>query len=177
MSTKAQLESRIAELEAAVSERDKAVKILSGRDGMEICLPGASMDVPSGDSTHLPFQRGLTERLIEIMEPALRKHGAMLSNSSPAKSIRMHDNIHRSHGETVLVPIVWGEVMAEIIDVSADFGRRCYAEGFSDGSNMLIRMARGEITSDELEDGIKKAKRRQKQRAVRMLIKSHSRLR
>ena len=176
MATKAELESRISELESKVREREKAVSILSAKCGMEIDLPQVARDMPTGDAPHLSHQEGLTEKLVAILEPALRKHGAKLSCTIPRKTLLLKDNIHRSHGDTILVPVIWGEVMADIIDCAADFGRRCYVEGFKNGNDMLVRMSRGEITAEYLEDGLEKAIRRQERKDVRMLIKSNVRM-
>lgn len=172
MKTKRQLEDRIAELEACVRELDKAVTSLSSEVGMEIILPGVHRDAPNGDAPRLFGEDGIAERLMRIMEPALRKHGAKLSHTIPAKSIRLHDNSYRVQGDRILVPVIWGEVMVEIADAAAEFGRLCYAEGVEHGSNLLTRMSRGELTAEELEDGVEKAKSRQERKDWRALVKT-----
>jgi len=169
--SKLQLESKIDELQKKINNLEKGIHILSKNNGMEIKLPQCERDMPTGDAPHLSHQKGLTEKLICILEPALRKHGVKLSCTSPAKSLTLKDNIHRSYGDTILVPTIWGEVMVDIIDCAAEFGRLCYAEGFKNGSNMLVRMSRGEITTEQFEDGLEKAARRQERKDVKLLIK------
>ena len=169
MATKLELEKKIAELELQIHERDKAICILSENEGMEIILPRVARDMPTGDAPHLSFQQGLAERLIRIMEPALRKHGAKLKYTRPAKSLNLKDNIHSDIGDH----IVWGEVMAEIIDCAAEFGRACYAQGYKQGSDLLGRLTRSEITADEFDESLDKEKaiRRQENKDVAKRIK------
>jgi hypothetical protein len=176
MATKSDLEKRITELEAEIREYEKAVRILSGKEGMEIMLPQVARDMPTGDAPHLSHQEGLAERLIAILEPALRKHGAKLRFTSPAKSLSLKENIYRTWGDRILVPIVWGEVMAEIIDCAADFGRRCRAEGYREGSDLLGRLMRNEITADEFDESLEKEKaiRRQERKDIANLIQSNA---
>lgn len=173
MATKAELEKRITELESQIREYEKSVKALSEKEGMLITLPSHSYHIAHGDAPHLSFQKNLAESLIEIMGPALQKHGAKLRYTSPAKSLNLHDNFLSSPKDSILVPIVWGEIMAEIIDCAADFGRRCYAKGYEQGSNLLSRLSRNEITADEFEHSLEREKaiRRQEKKDIANLIK------
>ena len=175
MATKAELEKRIADLEQELWERDKAIRFFSSTGGMEIRLPQVARDMPDGDSPHISYAPGLGERLIEIMEPSLRRCGAKLRGTSPSKTMDLKENIHRGFGETILVPDVWGQIMAEIIDCAAKFGREAEAFGFCNGSDMLGRLCRGEITADEFDGSVEQAKavRRQERKDVAMLIKSN----
>lgn len=174
MATKKELEDRIAQLEADVRERDKAIDILSRKDGMEITLPACPMDVATGDAPHLKYKGGIMESLITVMEPSLRKHGAKLSRSSAAKTLLLHENFHRVRGDAILVPAVWGEIMVDIMDAAAKFGRQCYEAGVSHGSSLLTRLSQNEITPGQFEEGIDSARRRQERKDIRNLIQDEA---
>jgi hypothetical protein len=167
--TKAELQKHIETLDAEIRELRKAVSALSSKEAMEIRLPVVARDVPKGNAPYL--REGLMERLVVVMEPSLRKHGARLL--VPAKShLRLSDNIYRGHGDPIVVPVVWGEVMAEIMDCAAAFARECYADGFRAGSDLLGRLSRGEITTDGFEKALaEEPVRRQEHKDIRNLIK------
>lgn len=160
--TRAQLQARVAELEAELLERDRALAALASRQAMEVVLPGPPGDGARGVAPHLPDAPGLTERLLLALEPALRRHGTKLRPAAAA-TLRLHDNPCRLPGETLLVPLAVGEALAGVVDAAADFSRECYAEGFQRGADLLARVARGDLDLGQLEAGVEKARERQGQ--------------
>jgi hypothetical protein len=173
MATKQELEKQIEDLKAELREQEKAVNILTKKKAMEIVLPLVARYIATGDAPTPFFKKGLNERLIAIMEPALRKHGAKLRWAQSAKHLHLQDNHLSAAGDRIFVPIIWGEIMAEIMDCAATFARQCRAEGFKEGADLLGRLTRNEITADEFDESLdrEKAIRRQKHKDIARRIK------
>lgn len=160
--TRAQLEARVAELEAELLKRDRALAALASRQAMEVVLPGAPGDGARGVAPHLPDAPGLTDRVLRALEPALRRHGTELRYPAAA-TLRLHDNPYRLPGEALLVPLAVGEALADVVDAAAEFSRECYAEGFQRGADLLARVAKGDLDLGQLEAGVDRARERQGQ--------------
>lgn len=166
---------RIEQLEADLRERDKAVRILTAQEAMEIKLPWATYATIDGDAPRLSGGKDLGERMLKILEPALNKHGAKLPHVPTAKSLDLQERGYHGPRSGFVVPIVWGEVMAEIIDCAAQFGRECYAAGFERGSDLLGKLTAGAISADQFEESLdrEKAIRRQENKDIHNKIATH----
>lgn len=177
MATKKELEDRIASLERMCREQRKALDNFGQASGMEITLPAAEHHTAKGDS---PYVRdsALQNKLIPLIGKALEKRAVnekTCGGASCRYDLSLHDEYLCRPGPTFIVPAIWGEVMVDILDAAAEFGRECYAKGHTEGSNLLRRFVANEITVDEFDDSVdrERAIRRQESHDFHYRIRSH----
>lgn len=158
MPTKAELETRIAELEATVRRQEKALRELSGDVGMEIRFPFAvhSVELPLmlDDNRH-----ECRDKIAEVIWNVVHEHGIPVNTTPGARGISELSFKGWTPGARFVVPVLAGKMIAALIVEIARYGDAMYRTGHRTGSDLLTQLASGDITPAKFDENIKLAAR------------------
>lgn len=170
--TKADLERTIAERDETIRTFRAALDKLGRKELIRVVLPWAPHGLSKRKVPYLTgkefsepnrFQALVMEPLVEL----LHRHGATEPEEREwtitAGELNLAESgfFRKNHG--ILVDRKGAEIVAGMLDGISTFSQECYAAGFNQGSDLLGRLAEGEITADLFEDSRQQELARERQ--------------
>lgn len=162
MATKAELEAQIASLEATIREQGRTLAALSSASAMEVRLPWKGYGGNRGSAPLIKskgFDDVWLQKVLPLVVKAILKHGTLstIHGCSHKSETDLNDSIYAS-GDRYIIPAIAGEILLELLNAAAEFGRLCYSDGVREGSNILKQLADGKITEENYEDRVAREK-------------------
>lgn len=147
--TKAELKAEIERLEGVVREQRRALDLLGADTGMEVILPFAPHAGFNGAAGYISG-RQFSSEVLPIVVEAIRKHGVEVQCETKSE-LRLGECMY-ARGPTFVIPRLVGLMLIDFLDAAGSFSHACHKQGFKDGSDLLTRLAEGELTADQFDD-------------------------
>lgn len=173
MPTKTDLEKQIATMEGHMREKQRALNLLAEDTGCVVKIPEVdhAFTANYGISADRVGSRKDTWRVevMQVIGKVVREHGVCLKEAHAdgrfwhthnATEINLVSDGMHGYGVPYLVPKLVGEFIVAFVNGAAVFGHQCYARGYEDGADLLVRVSRGEISVDQFDDSIEEQKAR-----------------
>ena len=157
MPTKAELEAQIKGLETDILNLRKLHEE-KWKDWAIISLPWAKHNAFTGGA---PYVRDgdFRERLMPVICDRIRKYGIPVDEVGYLKSV-LHVRLGEGNGvgSSYLLPVMWADMIIEVLDSAASFAQQCHNDGFKDGSDLLNRLVENDISADEFNNSCERHK-------------------
>ena len=154
MPSKAELDAEIVRLKQVIATQERALRMLSADEGVEVAFPFAK----HGMETGVFAVHGVGDvkgEVLGVIWDVVHAHGIPMKGCPGAVSGKEMVPVRGdgfSSGARFIVPTLAAEVMAGMVNRIADYGASCYKSGFSEGSSILRQLAAGQISASDLED-------------------------
>lgn len=154
MATKAELEAEIERLKQVIRSQEAAVRQLSLEKGVKISLPHFDYGMKSclmfDDEGHK-----CADAIMALVWKVVTEHGIKnVPGVVATKDVLQTRDWHG--GESYVVPEVAAKLIVGLINSVGDYGAAMYRTGYSEGSSLLVKLAKGKVSADAYEEDLQR---------------------